>query len=111
MVKNTNKITLFKHLITIYGIGKKKALKIHQFFGLNQRKRPITVQKNLLEEIKNFQAKFLTEQNLKQHIYEIINFSKKINTYRGLRNKLKYPCRGQRTHTNAKTKQILKTKI
>ena len=37
-----------------------------------------------------------------------LNFLFKIKSYRGLRHKFKYPSRGQRTHTNAKTKQKFK---
>jgi ribosomal protein S13 len=33
-------------------------------------------------------------------------FLSKIKTYKGVRHKLGYPVRGQRTHTNAKTKKF-----
>ncbi len=39
---------------------------------------------------------------------DFIDFLKKLKTYRGLRHKYAYPCRGQRTHTNAKTQKKLK---
>ena len=41
-------------------------------------------------------------------VKENLEFLSKIKTYRGLRHKFKYPSRGQRTHTNAKTKQKFK---
>ena len=48
-------------------------------------------------EKKNFSLKYL-------------NFSAKINNYKYFRNINGYPCRGQRTHTNAKTKKKIKIK-
>jgi ribosomal protein S13 len=52
-------------------------------------------------------SKNLIDKKLKTELKEIDLFSKKIKTYKGIRNKLKYPARGQRTHTNAKTKKKL----
>ena len=49
-------------------------------------------------------------KNLKGKTYEFIEFLIKTRTYKGVRHKLKYPARGQRTHTNAKTSKKKKIK-
>ena len=56
----------------------------------------------------NIEAEKSTNNLKLKHQKEIFEFLFKIRTYRGVRHKLKYPARGQRTHTNAKTKQKFK---
>ena len=50
----------------------------------------------------------LIGKKLKNSQKQTFEFLFKIRSYRGVRHKLKYPSRGQRTHTNAKTKQKFK---
>ena len=77
--------------------------KVNHKSGLNTRfisnKKKIThiLCLNLL--FKNFCASKNNKKVLKENIY----FLTKIRLFRGLRHKLGYPVRGQRTHTNAKT--------
>jgi small subunit ribosomal protein S13 len=44
-------------------------------------------------------------------IKESINYLKKLKSFKGIRHKLGYPCRGQRTHTNARTAKKLRNKF
>ena len=86
-----------------FGIGQSLSLRIKQNKGLNLNK-PIsflnTDQKKRIQLVVENQD---INYNLKSNLQKNIDFLKKSNSYRGERHKLKYPCRGQRTHTNAKT--------
>jgi small subunit ribosomal protein S13 len=102
------KKTLLKNLTTIYGIGKSKAISFHKIIGLNTRKNPSLLKQKQVGKLNKIKASVETSKKLITSIKNSIVFSQKIKTYRGIRNKLNYPCRGQRTHTNAKTKKKIK---
>jgi ribosomal protein S13 len=48
------------------------------------------------------------DKKLTENVKNNIKFLIKIKTYKGTRHKLKYPVRGQRTHTNGKTTKKIK---
>ena len=77
--------------------------KVNQKIGLNNRfiSKFIRINQNLFLNL--FFKKFCISKNNKKFIKENIFFLTKIRTFKGLRHKLGYPVRGQRTHTNAKT--------
>ena len=90
-----------KKALINYGVYKSLNLKLKKQIGLILR---------LISSFNKKQHKVLFKNSMKEikiinkfKIKEIIEFLKKIKTYKGIRHKLKYPCRGQRTHTNAKT--------
>lgn len=95
-------------MITDFGINKNLNIKAYKKFGLNTR----TCKINLLEKYKKLILKFFQTKNLgkklKQKTKDNIDFIIKNKTYKGIRHKNKYPARGQRTHTNAKTKKKIK---
>ena len=64
------------------------------------------LKKNLLFKTENFFKKQQINKSklLKEIIKKNIEFMIELKSYRGIRHKLKYPVRGQRTHTNAKTR-------
>ena len=98
-VKNKN----LKINNTKFGIGLKKKISLRKIFGLNVRKKPRKVklkQKNLIQKIL---SKNKVGKQLKTKIQSIIKFYVDLKSYKGLRHKYKYPVRGQRTRTNAKT--------
>lgn len=98
-IKNKNLKTNNKK----FGIGVKKKISLRKIFGLNIRKKPRKVkikQKNLIRKIL-FKNKI--GKQLKIKIQNIIKFYVELKSYKGLRHKYKYPVRGQRTRTNAKT--------
>ncbi len=96
------------NVIHTFGIGKNTVGKIFRKSGLNitknlknlNQRQQLEVNKNL----KNLQV----GKKLKSSQKQTLDFLFRIKTYRGVRHKLKYPARGQRTHTNAKTKQKFK---
>lgn len=105
-------IRFLDKIISGYGVGKKLPSNVIKRSGLNSRSNPKVFKKETINYIaKNFE--FLFEKNkfnpftvgrtLKNRIENFIKFSSSIKTYKGMRHELKYPVRGQRTHTNAKT--------
>lgn len=88
-----------------YGIGKKTGSLFLQKIGLNNRINPKNFKRKQISEVsKNLQTKIFGKK-LREDRKSIISFLSKNRTYRGIRHKLRYPARGQRTHTNAKTKK------
>jgi small subunit ribosomal protein S13 len=101
MKKIQNKVKKFKN--TKFGIGTTKKKSLRKIFGLNIRKTPRKIkikQKNLIKKIL---VKNKIGKQLKTKIQDIIKFYIDLKNYKGIRHKYKYPVRGQRTRTNAKT--------
>ena len=95
--------SFLKNIKKIYGIGDNRIQQFLLYYGLNSRINSKYIKKNYSNEIKKKINTFLTERALKNNIKNNIIFLSDIKNYRGVRHKLKYPVRGQRTRTNAKT--------
>jgi small subunit ribosomal protein S13 len=91
-----------------YGVGIKTTTTILKKMGLNYKKQKLFLNTTQQKKLKRLTKKKLYNLKLKNKLKEIILFPQKIKSYSGLRNKYKYPCRGQRTRTNAKTKKKIK---
>ena len=99
---NTNKlITIQKN----FKLGKILTIKYIKKFGFNFKNKNILLNKKQKIILNNYSTIINGLKNKKKDIYL---FSYKIKIYKGFRNKFKYPCRGQRTKTNAKTKKKIK---
>ena len=107
-LKFNNKISVLKNLSKTYGIGKKTSLIYCKKVGLNSRNNPRGVKKKRINLFMKWNSNILLNKKLRSQIKETLLFLYKIRAYRGIRTKQKYPCRGQRTHTNAKTKKKFK---
>jgi small subunit ribosomal protein S13 len=108
MLEN-KKISFLKNFVkNSYGIGKITGVKVFKNLGVNTRINSNLFKRKQLNEITKKTLSFITGKKLKDKIRNTINFLSKNKTYKGLRHKLKYPARGQRTHTNAKTKKKFK---
>ena len=91
---------------TIYGIGPARAKLILAQAGIN----PDTRVRNLTdEEVRSIdtliQRDFKVEGDLRRDVSANIKRLMDINSYRGSRHKRGLPVRGQRTHTNARTRK------
>lgn len=86
-----------------FGVGSKKKLILRKIFGLNIRKKPRKLRLKVKDKIKKILSKKKVDKSLNIKIQNIIQFYIEIKSYKGLRHKFKYPVRGQRTRTNAKT--------
>jgi small subunit ribosomal protein S13 len=93
-------------LTYIYGIGRSRSGKILQEAGVDLS----TKVKNLTEEevvkIRNIiQRDGMVEGDLRKAVALDIKRLMEIGCYRGLRHRRGLPVRGQRTHTNARTRK------
>lgn len=93
-------------LTYIYGIGLSRAKKICAETDVN----PDTRVRDLTEEevVKlrdNIDANYLVEGDLRRETSQNIKRLMEIGCYRGLRHRKGLPVRGQRTHTNARTRK------
>lgn len=93
-------------LTYIYGIGLTRAKKICAEAGVN----PDTRVRDLTEEevVKlrdNIDANYTVEGDLRRENSQNIKRLMEIGCYRGLRHRRGLPVRGQRTHTNARTRK------
>lgn len=102
--KNFN---IFKNFYLVFGLGKSTINLVYMLNGVNIKTCPKNLKKAQQKKIfKKIKSKKLGKQ-LKKYIQGRIKFFLDIRTWRGLRHAQKYPIRGQRTHTNAKTKKKL----
>jgi small subunit ribosomal protein S13 len=92
-----------------FGLGDKKKLNLRKIFGLNIRKAPRKSKLKIKDQIKKILFLNRIGKVLKNKIKKTIQFYIDLKSYKGFRHKFKYPVRGQRTKTNAKT--VKKTKI
>ena len=93
-------------LCYIHGIGLPTAQKIVAGLNIN----PFTKAKDLSEEqikaIRNeIQENHLVEGDLRKKVAMDIKRLMDLGCYRGLRHRKRLPVRGQRTHTNARTRK------
>ena len=93
-------------LTYIYGIGKKISYDVCKEANVDY---DVRVQDLSEAEIKNISDVISSSQNvegdLRREISGNIKRLKDLGTYRGVRHRKSLPCRGQRTHTNARTKK------
>ena len=93
-------------LTYVYGIGNKVSNEICLKANVDSNAR---VQDLSESEIKNISdvisSSFLVEGDLRREVSGNIKRLKDLGTYRGVRHRRNLPCRGQRTHTNARTKK------
>ena len=94
-----------------YGIGKNRIFSFYNKFGLNNRLRFIKAKYKIFKHINILINKLTFRNTLKNKLLNIRKFTvESLRNYKGVRHSLRYPVRGQRTHTNAKTRKRLKTK-
>lgn len=89
-----------------FGINNKIQKRICYKIGINNKKKIFKLKSNLLVKMENFLKKQQISKGkiLKESIKKNIEFLIELKNYKGIRHKLKYPVRGQRTHTNAQTR-------
>jgi small subunit ribosomal protein S13 len=93
-------------LTYIYGIGRTRSQKILEEAGINWN----TKVKDLTEEEGNALRRIIQDQgevegDLRKRVSLDVKRLMEIGCYRGTRHKRNLPCRGQRTHTNARTRR------
>ncbi len=93
-------------LTYIYGIGPKYAKDICKEVKIDGSKRVNNLNEEEVIKIREFIDKnFLVEGDLRREVSVRIKRLTDLGCYRGLRHRKKLPVRGQRTHTNARTRK------
>ncbi|MBI2092545.1 MAG: 30S ribosomal protein S13 [Deltaproteobacteria bacterium] len=88
----------------IYGIGPTLAKKICEEAKIDINMRAEKLSDAQLAQIREIiDAKYRVEGDLRRDIQANIKLLKDLGAYRGYRHIKHLPCRGQRTHTNART--------
>ena len=97
--------SFFKEKNSLLGIGKNTFLYFNKGSGLNKRVDSSFLKRKHIYKFNKIVNKMFIEKKLKEKIQNNISFLYAIRSYKGNRHRLKYPTRGQRTHTNAKTRK------
>lgn len=88
-----------------YGISHSIKKYMFEDIGLNCRIRLSKLKKKHVNAVKYRCRPFFVGNLLKKQVKEFLLFLIRIKSYRGNRHRSSYPSRGQRTHTNSKTKK------
>lgn len=93
-------------LTYIYGIGRSRASSVLKEAGVNLDTRVKDLNEDELSRIRGvLEAQGDIEGDLRKRIQMDIKRLMDIGCYRGLRHRRSLPVRGQRTHTNARTRK------
>lgn len=97
---------VFIGLTYIYGIGRKHAESIIQKAKINRNKRVSDLLEQEVLKIREvIDSEFKVEGDLRRETSMNIKRLMDLGCYRGLRHRKGLPVRGQRTHTNARTRK------
>jgi small subunit ribosomal protein S13 len=101
----TNKRVLIG-LQSIHGIGSKKAQEIMEKVGIPDERRVNQLTDQEVLQIREvIDRDYLVEGDLRREVAMNIKRLMDLGCYRGLRHRRGLPVRGQRTHTNARTRK------
>ena len=93
-------------LTYIYGIGPKIATELCDQASIDKSKRVNELNDDELNKIREIiDQKYMVEGDLRRKVSMDIKRLNDLGCYRGLRHRKKLPVRGQRTHTNARTRK------
>jgi len=93
-------------LTYIHGIGHSSAREICEAAGVDQSRRVNELSDSELLAIReHIDSNFTVEGDLRREVQMNIKRLMDLGSYRGLRHRRNLPVRGQRTHTNARTRK------
>jgi small subunit ribosomal protein S13 len=93
-------------LTYIYGIGLTRAQKVCSETGVDPDTRIRQLTDDEVTRIRRFiEANFEVEGDLRREVQQNIKRKIEIGSYQGIRHRRGLPVRGQRTHTNARTRK------
>ncbi len=97
---------LWVGLTSIYGIGLERAQRLCQKAGVEHSKKVRDLTEEEVTRLRQaIEAEGRVEGDLRKEIQMNIRRLIEIQCYRGLRHRRNLPVRGQRTHTNARTRK------
>ena len=92
-------------LTSIFGVGRTTAQKICTSVGIAYSKKIKDLTDGDLEKIREEVGRLTIEGDLRREMSINIKRLMDLGCYRGLRHRRSLPVRGQRTHTNARTRK------
>ena len=92
-------------LQSIFGIGRSRSKKVCLDAGVAPSTKIKDLTEAEVEKIRHEVARFTVEGDLRRETAMNIKRLMDIGSYRGVRHRRGLPVRGQRTHTNARTKK------
>ena len=93
-------------LTYIHGIGRVKSTQICEKAGLAPEKRVHQLSESEIIRVREIiDRDYMVEGDLRREVAMNIKRLVDLGCYRGLRHRKKLPVRGQRTHTNARTRK------
>lgn len=93
-------------LTYIYGIGSTSALKILDSVGVDWSRSSDDLNSDEINHIRNeIESNYKVEGDLRRDVTANIKRLMDIGCYRGLRHRRSLPVRGQRTHTNSRSRK------
>ena len=99
-------------LTYIFGIGRTSAKKIREQAGIELNKRVGQLSEKEIVVLRQIIGdEYSVEGDLKKTIMSNIKSKMDLGSYQGIRHRKKLPVRGQRTHTNARTRKGKATAI
>jgi small subunit ribosomal protein S13 len=92
-------------LRSIYGVGPKVAKDVLAKVGINGDKSSNEITEEEVLQIRTALEEYTVEGDLRREVALNIKRLKDLGCYRGIRHRKGLPVRGQRTHTNARTRK------
>jgi small subunit ribosomal protein S13 len=93
-------------LTAIYGVGRSRSRQALDATGVDPNQRVSDVSEADLIKLRDYiDANFQTEGDLRREVQGDIRRKVEIGSYQGIRHRRGMPVRGQRTHTNARTRK------
>lgn len=93
-------------LTTIYGIGRTSSRKILERVGIDLNAKSDTLKEQEVARIREvIDREYKVEGDLRREVSMNIKRLMDLGSYRGLRHRKGLPVRGQRTHTNSRTRK------
>ena len=93
-------------LTYIYGVGPNQATSILEAIGLPEDTRVRDLTEAEVSQLRTYiEANLKVEGDLRREVQQNIKRKMEIGSYQGLRHRRGLPVRGQRTHTNARTRK------
>lgn len=93
-------------LRSLYGVGPKVALEALSTAGIDPNKNSNDLTEEESQTLRQiFEGQYVVEGDLRREIGLNIKRLKDLGSYRGIRHRRGLPVRGQRTHTNARTRK------
>ncbi len=99
-------------LTYIFGVGRSTAGKILRELDIDKKMKAKDLSEDEIIKIREYiENNYTIEGDLRREVNQNIKRLIEVNSYRGIRHKRGLPVRGQRTHTNARTRKGKKRSV